>query len=95
MISRQKARKLIVAFANKYAGKEVSVNELNDKELYSFILTDTYLNIDAMLGYDSDVCRILDRAIEKAESCKQDNYTKYRADYGNYKTQFLAENERL
>ena len=95
MITRKKAQKKIIAFANKYAGKEIKVNELDNKELYDFILTNTYLNIDALLGYDSDVCTTLDKAIAKAESCKKDKYVKYRAENNEYKTQFLAEGERL
>ena len=95
MLTRIKARNRIIKFANKYAGQEIEVNKLNDKELYDFILTDTYLNVDALLGYDSDVCTTLDRAIEKANQHKSDGYVQYRKDNANYKTEFLAEGERL
>lgn len=94
-MNRIKARKKIIAFANKYAGKEIEVNKLNDREMYDFILTNTYLNIDALLGYDSDVATTLDRAIAKAEQNKKDGFTKYRIENAGFKTMFLAEGERL
>lgn len=85
----ERARKQIINFTTKYAGKEIEVDKLNDKELYSFILTDTYLKIDALLGYDSDVSMTLTRASEKAEQHKRDNFVTYRADHKGVAKRFI------
>ena len=79
--TRKKARTLILNFANKYAGKEIETDKLNDKDLYSASLAECYLRIDALLGYDSDVCTTLDRAIEYAERQKAENYKTFKADH--------------
>lgn len=80
MINRKQAQKRILAFAKKYEGKEIFADTLNSKDLYNLVLADTYLTVDALLGYDADVNHILDRAIENAEKQKQDNYKTYIAD---------------
>lgn len=75
---KEKARTQIVKFCKKHGENEFKVSELNDAELYAYILADTYFNIDAMLGYDSDVNIILERAIENADRIKADGFDTYR-----------------
>lgn len=78
MISRKKARDRIMKFAKKHEGQDIEIDQLKDKELYDFILADTYLKVDALLGYDADVNIILDRAIEKAEKNKNGGFVEFR-----------------
>lgn len=80
MINRKQARKRILSFAQKHEGVTFDVATMNEKDMYDYILADTYLMIDAMLGYDADVNIILDRAIENAEKHKRDNFKTFIAD---------------
>lgn len=89
MINRKQARKRIINFAKKHEGETFKVTQLSKQELYDYILADTYLQIDAMLGYDSDVNIILDRAIENAERHKRDDYKTFIADNENKELQIL------
>lgn len=75
--TRKQAQKIILDFAKKHEGQDVEIAKLNKKELYAFILTDTYLAIDGMIH---DVNVSLDRAIERADYFKAENYTTYLAD---------------
>jgi len=75
--TRKQAQKIILDFAKKYEGQDVKISNLNKKDLYAFILTDTYLAIDGMIH---DVNVSLDRAIERADYFKAENYTTYLAD---------------
>lgn len=71
MLSRKKAQQRIIGFTKKYEGKDIEVRKLNNRDRYDLALTVAYLNIDALLGYDSDVAHTLDRAIEYADKEKQ------------------------
>lgn len=75
--TRKQAQKIILDFSKKYEGKEIVIAELSKKELYAFILTDTYLHVDHFL---KDVNVSLDRAIERADYFKAENYKTYLAD---------------
>lgn len=85
----ERARKMIIDFSEKNRGKDIVVANLNDKDLYSFILADTYFGIDALLGYDADVSLVLTRAIEKADQHKKDKFVTYRAENKNKITQLV------
>ena len=89
MINRKQAQQRILKFAKKYEGKSIEVSKLNNRDLYDLILTETYLGIDALLGYGADVNMILDRAIEKAEQHKRDKFIQYVAENGNSVTQII------
>ena len=80
MINRKQAQKRIIEFAYKHEGETFDVATMNGNDMYDYILADTYLMIDAMLGYDADVNIILDRAIENAEKHKRDNFKTFIAD---------------
>ena len=75
---KEKARTQIVKFCGKYEGVEFKISELSDKDLYAYILADTYFNVDAMLGYDADVNIVLERAIENADRIKLNGLDAYR-----------------
>lgn len=89
MINRKQAQKRILKFAKKYEGQTIDIGKLDNSDLYDLILTETYLGIDALLGYGADVNMILDRAIEKAEQHKRDNFIQYVAENGNSVTQII------
>lgn len=73
--NKEKVRKMILDITNKYRNCTFRTTDLSVKELYSFILADTYLGIDAMLH---DVNIALDRAIERANRLyKEDKFQSY------------------
>lgn len=74
MLTREKTRQRILNFAFEHEGETFDATKMSKKDLYDYILADTYLTIDALLGYDSDVNIILDRALENAEKNKKDGF---------------------
>ena len=87
------AQKRILNFANKYSGKEIKVEQLNNRELYDLALTEAYLRIDAVLGYDGDVAHILTRAIDYADHHKADKFKKFKSEHKTMR--ILEEGERV
>ena len=85
----EKARKMIIDFTSRYEGKDIIIAKLTDKELYQFILAETYLGIDALLGYGADVSLVLTRAIEKADQHKKDSFVSYRREYADKVTRII------
>lgn len=85
-ITRKQAQRIILDFSSKYEGREIVIAELSKKELYAFILTDTYLHVDHFL---KDVNVSLDRAIERADYFKAENYATYLADNKDARVRIL------
>ena len=90
MINREKARKRILDFTKKYEGRKIDVYNLSNRDLYDFILTDTYLHVDAILGPGKCIETALDRAIERAEDFKHERggFKRYKEDNKGAMIQF-------
>jgi hypothetical protein len=84
--TRKQAQRIILDFSRKYEGREIVIAELSKKELYAFILTDTYLHVDHFL---KDVNVSLDRAIERADYFKAENYVTYLLDNKDARVRIL------
>ena len=84
--TRKQAQRIILDFSRKYEGREIVIAKLSKKELYAFILTDTYLHVDQFL---KDVNVSLDRAIERADYFKAENYVTYLTDNNDARVRIL------
>lgn len=90
MINRKQAQKRIIKFTKKYEGQKIDVYNLNNRDLYDFILTDTYLHVDAIFGVGKNIETALDRAIERAEYFKKEKggFKRYKEDNKGAMIQF-------
>ena len=84
LVERNRAKYLILQFTKRHKGETIRVNDLTtNRDIFSVILTDTYLNVVDVLG---DVGIALDRAVENAIRQKEDNYETFKK--ANAETEF-------